>query len=81
MNPSNRIITFTTDFGVKDGYVGALKGTILSTVSNIRLIDISNDIAPHDIMEAAYVLGRNAPLFPPDTIHLVVVDPAIKEKR
>ncbi len=81
MNPPIRIITLTTDLGTKDGYVAALKGTILSTVSNVRLIDISNNIAPHDIMEAAYVLSRNAPYFPPGTIHLVVVDPAAGKHR
>jgi S-adenosylmethionine hydrolase len=81
VNVSNRIITLTTDFGTKDGYVAALKGTILSITSDVLLIDVSHNISPQDIMEAAYVLKRTAPLFPPSTIHLVVVDPEIGENR
>ena len=81
MTASRKIITLTTDFGEKDGYVAALKGTILSIVDHVRLIDISHEIAPHDIMEGAYVLGRTAATFPPGTIHLVVVDPEYGSER
>ena len=81
MSHSQHIITLTTDFGDKDGYVATLKGTILSIAGDVRLIDVSHDIAPQDIMEAAYVLRRTASFFPPGTIHLVIVDPEMGDNR
>jgi len=78
---SQHLITLTTDFGHKDGYVATLKGVILSIASDVRMIDISHNIAPHDIMEAAFVLKRAAPFFPSGTIHLVVVDPEVGDNR
>jgi len=81
LSVSRKIITLTTDFGEKDGYVAALKGTILNIVEGVRMIDVSHEIAPHDIMEGAYVLSRTAPAFPAGTIHLVVVDPEYGARR
>ncbi len=78
----SRIITLTSDFGKKDGYVAAMKGIILSIAPpSIRLVDISHDIAPQDIMEAAYVLKSSAPYFPDGTIHLSVIDPGVGTRR
>ncbi len=75
------IITLTTDFGQSDGYVGAMKGVILSIAPETRLVDISHEIAPGDVRQAAYVLGSAAPFFPAGTIHLVVVDPGVGSAR
>jgi len=74
-------ITLTTDFGTRDGYLAAMKGVILSACPNARLIDITHDIPPFDVMEAAFVLRQAAPHYPPHTIHLVVVDPGVGSER
>jgi S-adenosyl-L-methionine hydrolase (adenosine-forming) len=75
------IITLTTDFGLADGYVGAMKGVILTIAPQARLVDLSHEIAPQDVQQAAYVLGRAAPFFPRGAIHLAVVDPGVGSTR
>jgi S-adenosylmethionine hydrolase len=80
--PSNhRIITLTTDFGLKDYYVGAMKAVLLSKAPEANLVDISHQIPPQDIMAAAWVLRNSAFLFPANTVHLVVVDPGVGTER
>ncbi len=76
-----RIITITTDFGDRDGYVAAMKGVILSAAPEARIVDISHHIAPFDVMEAAFVLRQAAPHYPKGSIHLVVVDPGVGSPR
>ncbi len=78
---SGPIVTLLTDFGLRDGYVGAVKGVILSRCPAARLVDLSHEIAPGDIGAAAYVLGQSASYFPPDTVHLAVVDPGVGSRR
>ncbi|MBN1887554.1 MAG: SAM-dependent chlorinase/fluorinase [Thermoflexales bacterium] len=75
------MITLTTDFGLADGYVGAMKGVILSIAPGATLVDISHDIAPGNIRQAAFVLHTAAPYFPGGTIHVVVVDPGVGNER
>ncbi len=75
------IITLTTDFGLSDGYVGTMKGVILSIAPDARLVDISHGIAPQNIRQAACVLHAAAPYFPAGTIHLAVVDPGVGSAR
>lgn len=75
------IITLTTDFGLSDGYVAAMKGVIASLAPQAVVIDITHQIPPQDLFEAAYVLQTALPYFPPDTIHLVVVDPGVGSAR
>lgn len=75
------ILTLTTDFGLRDAYVAAMKGTILSIHPASRLVDITHDISPQDVMEAAFVLRQAVPYFPAGTIHLVVVDPGVGTER
>jgi len=75
------LVTITTDFGTADGYVGTMKGIILSIVHNARLVDISHEIAPQNVRQAAYVLYTAYPFFPPHTVHLVVVDPGVGSAR
>jgi len=78
MAENNRvIITLTTDFGTADGYLGIVKGVILGIAPSVRLIDITHDIEPFEIRCGAWVLGNSYKWFPPRTIHLVVVDPAV----
>lgn len=78
---SRPVITLTTDFGQADGYVGTMKGVILGICPEAALVDISHDIRPQAIQEAAYVLHTATPYFPPGTIHLVVVDPGVGSPR
>lgn len=75
------IITLTTDFGGEDGYVGAMKGVILSRAPDVTLVDISHTVRRHDIAAAANALADAAPCFPPGTVHLAVVDPGVGGAR
>ncbi|RZJ33291.1 MAG: hypothetical protein EOO51_14360 [Flavobacterium sp.] len=68
------IITLTTDYGLKDHFVGALKGKILSDYAEARIVDISHDIDPFNTAEASYVIGAAYQSFPQGTVHLVGVD-------
>lgn len=81
MSGTNRIITLITDFGTADGYAGAMKGVILSINQSATIVDITHDIAPQDIPQAAYVLNRTYTYFPDDSIHIVVVDPGVGTDR
>ena len=74
-------ITLTTDFGLKDGYVGVMKGVIAKINPSANVIDISNNIGPQNIFQAAYVLYSTYAYFPKGTIHVVVVDPGVGSKR
>lgn len=75
------VITLTTDFGTRDGYVAAMKGVILGIAPGVHLVDISHEVAPQDIPEAAFLLGGVYRFFPPETVHLVVVDPGVGTER
>lgn len=75
------IITLTTDFGLADGYVAAMKGVILGIAPQATLIDITHQIAPQNVREAAYVLHSALPYFPPATVHVAVVDPGVGSAR
>jgi S-adenosyl-L-methionine hydrolase (adenosine-forming) len=75
------IITMTTDFGLKDGNVGVMKGVIAGIAPQAQMIDISHLISPQNIPEAALILLRSAPYFPDGTIHVVVVDPGVGTSR
>lgn len=76
-----KCITLLTDFGLQDGYVGVMKGVMLSIAPETRLIDISHEIHPQDVLEASLVLERAAPYFPAGTVHLAVVDPGVGTQR
>lgn len=75
------IVTLTTDFGLKDGNVGVMKGVIWSIAPRAQIADISHQISPQNIREAALVISRAAPYFPPGTVHVVVVDPGVGTAR
>jgi S-adenosylmethionine hydrolase len=75
------LITLTTDFGQADGYVGTMKGVILSRAPHSHIIDLSHEIAPQDIAAGAFVLYRAYRYFPPDAIHVAVVDPGVGTSR
>ena len=75
------IITLTTDFGLTDAYVAAMKGVILSINPEVKIIDICHTIKPQDILQAAFILGTAYQFFPRKTIHVVVVDPRVGTER
>jgi hypothetical protein len=75
------VITLTTDFGQADGYVGAMKGVMLSICPDAALVDISHEIRPQAVEQAAYVLSTAIPYYPPGAVHLVVVDPGVGSER
>ncbi len=75
------VVTLTTDFGSADGYVGTMKGVILSIAPQAQLVDLSHHIPPQDVRRAALLLAAAAPFFPPQTVHLAVVDPGVGTGR
>ncbi len=75
------IITLLTDFGLKDGYPGVMKGVIWSIAPQAQIADITHLIQPQNILEGALTLERTAPFFPPGTIHVAVVDPGVGTQR
>jgi S-adenosylmethionine hydrolase len=74
-------ISFMTDFGLKDGNVGVMKGVIWRIAPQAQIADLSHTISPQNVPEAALILVRAAPFFPEGTIHLVVVDPGVGTAR
>jgi len=68
------IITLTTDFGIKDHFVGVLKGSIYTELPEVNIVDISHGISPFNIQECAYILQNSYHNFPRGTIHIVGVD-------
>lgn len=76
-----RIVTLTTDFGVRDGYVAAMKGVILGIAPDVVLVDVTHAIPPQDIRWGAYILKSCYGDFPPGTIHVAVVDPGVGTDR
>jgi S-adenosylmethionine hydrolase len=75
------IITLLTDFGLKDGYVGVMKGVIWGIAPQVQIADITHQIHPQNVPEGALALGRVAPYFPAGTIHTAVVDPGVGTQR
>ena len=75
------IITLTTDFGHKDHFVGAVKGTILSNLPDSSIVDISHSISPFNIQECAYILKNAYRSFPQGTVHVVGVDSEISPEN
>jgi len=75
------VITLTTDFGVRDPFVGVMKGVILGINPDVKIVDITHNIAPHNILEASLVISMSYEYFPKETIHVVVVDPGVGGNR
>ncbi|MEP6936376.1 MAG: SAM-dependent chlorinase/fluorinase [Nitrospirota bacterium] len=79
--PSLRLITLLTDFGNRDWFVASMKGAILTINPHATIVDLSHQITPHRIDEAAYALKSCYREFPEGTIHVVVVDPGVGSAR
>jgi len=77
----NGWVTLTTDFGLRDSYVGEMKGVMLSIAPELRCIDIAHDLPPQQVNHASRVLASAAPRFPTGTVHLAVIDPGVGTDR
>ena len=75
------VITLTTDFGLADPYVAAMKGVILSLNPAATIVDITHEVRPQQVAQAAFLLSQALPYFPLGTIHVVVVDPGVGTAR
>ena len=75
------ILTLTTDFGLEDPFVGIMKGVILGIVPNAQIIDLTHQIEPQNVTQAAQMIEAAGSYFPKKTVHLVVVDPGVGGPR
>jgi S-adenosylmethionine hydrolase len=75
------LITLITDFDTTDHFVGTMKGVIMNINPDVDIVDICHKVASYDIFDAAFTLAQSYRFFPPDTIHLVVVDPGVGTAR
>ena len=76
-----RAIVLLSDFGTRDWYVATLKGVLLSRAPRARLIDITHEVPPQDVVAGAFTLAAAAPWFPRGTVFLAVVDPGVGTDR
>lgn len=67
------LITFTTDWGNRDYHIGALKGMLLTQLPEVKFIDLSHQVARHNIQQAAYIFANAYPHFPSGTLHFIGV--------
>ncbi len=75
------VVTLTTDFGLQDAYVGAMKGVILGIAPGTGLVDLCHQIPPQDVAAGAFVLYSAYRAFPAGTVHVAVVDPEVGSDR
>lgn len=75
------VITILSDFGTADEYVGVMKGVILSICPSASIVDITHQIDPQNIAQAAYLIPAYFHFFPEGTVHLIVVDPGVGSQR
>ncbi len=75
------LITLTTDFGEESPYVAAMKGVILTINPAARLVDLSHQVPPQNLRYAAFFLAAALPYWPPEALHVVVVDPGVGTER
>lgn len=81
MPDARPLITLLTDFGERDSFVASMKGVILSINGSAAVVDLSHQIASHQIQEAGYFLKSCYRYFPKGTIHIAVVDPGVGTER
>ena len=77
----NRIVTFTTDFGLSDPFVGIMHGVVLSIHPETTIVDLSHAVASYDLLDGAWTVSQGYRFFPPRTVHVVVVDPGVGSTR
>jgi S-adenosylmethionine hydrolase len=75
------IITLLTDFGLYDHYVASVKGVILQIAPKVTIVDITHEVSPQNVVQAAFILRQAFECFPADTIHVAVIDPGVGTAR
>lgn len=75
------LITLTTDFGLRDPFVGMMKGVLYSINNSVNIVDISHGIESQNVIEGAFVITQSYRFFPERTIHIVVIDPGVGGSR
>jgi S-adenosyl-L-methionine hydrolase (adenosine-forming) len=75
------VISFTTDYGLRDGFVGVCHGVIACGCPDARVIDLSHEVPRHDVRAGALLLRASVEFFPRDAVHLAVVDPGVGTAR
>jgi S-adenosylmethionine hydrolase len=75
------LITLLTDYGTRDNFLGVLKGVLLSVCPVARLVDLSHEVPPQDVLSGAFLLKSAVNYFPKGSIHLAVVDPGVGSSR
>ena len=80
MQPSG-IVTLLTDFGIEDGYVGAMKGAILAVNRSAAVVDLSHAVRPFNVLQGAFLLDSAWRSFPVGSVHVAVVDPGVGTQR
>lgn len=75
------LLTLTTDFGAGSGYPAQVKGVLLSALPDARIVDVSHEVPPFDVLAGALLLEACVPWFPAGAIHLAVVDPGVGTAR
>jgi S-adenosylmethionine hydrolase len=75
------LVTLTTDFGAGSGYPAQVKAVLLSALPDLRLVDVSHEVPHFDVLAGALLLEACVPWFPPDAVHLAVVDPGVGTAR
>ena len=76
-----RIVTFTTDFGLQDAFVGVMHGVVLNIEPQTRIVDICHAVASYDVLDGAWTIANAYRFFPPRTAHVIVVDPGVGSQR
>ena len=74
-------LTLTTDFGMRDHYVGAMKGVVATIAPDVRVVDITHQVPRFDVVAAAFSIAQAYSYFPAGTVHVVVVDPGVGSAR
>ena len=74
-------VALLSDFGWRDGYVGAMKGAVLDVCPAARLVDLTHTVPPQDVRRASLLLETAWRFFPRGTVHLAVVDPGVGGPR
>jgi S-adenosyl-L-methionine hydrolase (adenosine-forming) len=79
--PASGVVTLTTDFGLRDPFVGVMKGQVFVRYRDACIVDLTHDILAHWPAEAGFWLARSFRYFPPGTVHVAVVDPGVGTER
>jgi len=77
----SRVVTFTTDFGLSDPFVGIMHGVVLNIQPETTIVDISHAVPSYDVLDGGWTIAQAYRFFPPRTVHVVVVDPGVGSRR